>query len=181
MAIKVIDKKLAAAKAKKAAESAAKRAEQAAKKDAASSAKSKTGERTGEASHAPGQDGRQTSTDDVKRKLRNGAGTPQNGTSPSHSARSRATNGAKSAEEEPATQSTFEAPTFLKQLSTEVQLLMRLDHPNIIRLFQVIESEDECYVIMEYASGGELIDTLDPSIPLRKGISTLFSTARFCH
>ncbi|KXS21789.1 Pkinase-domain-containing protein, partial [Gonapodya prolifera JEL478] len=40
----------------------------------------------------------------------------------------------------------------------EVQLLMRLDHPNIIKLFQVMENEDECYVVMEYAPGGELID-----------------------
>ncbi|KAI8801467.1 kinase-like domain-containing protein, partial [Cladochytrium replicatum] len=39
-----------------------------------------------------------------------------------------------------------------------VQLLMRLDHPNVIKLYQVVENEDECFVVMEYASGGELIE-----------------------
>ncbi|KAJ3034559.1 Map microtubule affinity-regulating kinase, partial [Rhizophlyctis rosea] len=50
------------------------------------------------------------------------------------------------------------APSFVSQLQLEVQLLMRLDHPNVIRLYQVMETEDECFVIMEYATGGELIE-----------------------
>ncbi|KAJ3341274.1 MAP microtubule affinity-regulating kinase 1 [Gonapodya sp. JEL0774] len=50
------------------------------------------------------------------------------------------------------------APGVVKALQGEVQLLMRLDHPNIIKLYQVMENEDECYVVMEYAPGGELID-----------------------
>ncbi|KAI8818471.1 kinase-like domain-containing protein, partial [Fimicolochytrium jonesii] len=33
-----------------------------------------------------------------------------------------------------------------------------LDHPNVIRLYQVMETEDECFVVMEYAQGGELIE-----------------------
>ncbi|KAI8899953.1 kinase-like domain-containing protein, partial [Globomyces pollinis-pini] len=37
-------------------------------------------------------------------------------------------------------------------------LLMRLNHPNIIKTFQVIETDEECYVVMEYAKGGELMD-----------------------
>ncbi|KAJ3125508.1 Serine/threonine-protein kinase par-1 [Nowakowskiella sp. JEL0407] len=53
---------------------------------------------------------------------------------------------------------TGKTSSFVSSLQTEVQLLMRLDHPNVIRLYQVMESEDECFVVMEYASGGELID-----------------------
>ncbi|KAJ3177047.1 Map microtubule affinity-regulating kinase [Gaertneriomyces sp. JEL0708] len=49
-------------------------------------------------------------------------------------------------------------PAFVSQLQLEVQLLMRLDHPNVIRLYQVMETEDECFVVMEYAQGGELIE-----------------------
>ena len=33
-------------------------------------------------------------------------------------------------------------------LSKEIELLMRLDHPNIVRLFQVIETQEEYYVVM---------------------------------
>ncbi|KAI9105242.1 kinase-like domain-containing protein, partial [Phlyctochytrium arcticum] len=51
-----------------------------------------------------------------------------------------------------------ETPTFVSQLQLEVQLLMRLDHPNVIRLYQVMETELECFVVMEYAQGGELIE-----------------------
>ncbi|TPX60237.1 hypothetical protein PhCBS80983_g01904 [Powellomyces hirtus] len=49
-------------------------------------------------------------------------------------------------------------PTFVSQLQLEVQLIMRLDHPNVIRLYQVMETEEECFVVMEYAQGGELIE-----------------------
>ncbi|RKO94681.1 kinase-like domain-containing protein, partial [Blyttiomyces helicus] len=45
-----------------------------------------------------------------------------------------------------------------KEAQEALQLLMRLDHPNIIRLYQVMETEDECFVVMEYAQGGELIE-----------------------
>ncbi|KAJ3106347.1 Map microtubule affinity-regulating kinase [Phlyctochytrium bullatum] len=51
-----------------------------------------------------------------------------------------------------------EEPSFMSTLQLEVQLLMRLDHPNIINLYQVMETEDECFVVMEFAAGGELID-----------------------
>lgn len=39
-------------------------------------------------------------------------------------------------------------PSFITGLQLEVQLLMRLNHPNVIRLYQVIETDEECYVIM---------------------------------
>jgi serine/threonine protein kinase len=36
--------------------------------------------------------------------------------------------------------------------------MMRLSHPNIIKIFQIMDSEEECYVVMELAKGGELMD-----------------------
>ena len=39
-------------------------------------------------------------------------------------------------------------PEFVRGLQLEVQLLMRLDHPNIIKLYQVLDTDDECLVVM---------------------------------
>ena len=46
------------------------------------------------------------------------------------------------------------------QLFREVRIMKTLDHPNIVKLFQVIETEKTLYLVMEYASGGEVFDYL---------------------
>lgn len=48
--------------------------------------------------------------------------------------------------------------SFIEKLENEVQLLMRLDHPNVIKTYQVIDSEEECFVVMQFASGGEMME-----------------------
>lgn len=77
-------------------------------------------------------------------------------------------------------------PSFIASLQLEVQLLMRLNHPNVIRLYQVMETDDECYVVMEYASGGELLDHLTSKGKLnekeaRKYFRQLVSAMDHCH
>ena len=37
---------------------------------------------------------------------------------------------------------------------------MRMDHPNIIKLYEVFESENSIYLIMEECFGGELFDRI---------------------
>lgn len=74
----------------------------------------------------------------------------------------------------------------LSKLSKEVKLLMRLDHPNVIKLHQVIDTEAELYIIMEYASGGELIDYIAAKGQLseregRKFFRQLISAIDHCH
>eukprot|EP01136_Pigoraptor_vietnamica_P010156 Opistho-1_new@47449 len=48
--------------------------------------------------------------------------------------------------------------SYLSHLSKDVRLLQLLEHPNIIRLYQVIETDDEFYIFMQFAGGGEIID-----------------------
>lgn len=51
-------------------------------------------------------------------------------------------------------------PTSLQKLFREVRIMKVLNHPNIVKLFEVIETEKTLYLIMEYASGGEVFDYL---------------------
>ncbi|KAM8852919.1 MAP/microtubule affinity-regulating kinase 4 isoform 4-T4 [Synchiropus picturatus] len=51
-------------------------------------------------------------------------------------------------------------PTSLQKLFREVRIMKTLNHPNIVQLFEVIETEKTLYLIMEYASGGEVFDYL---------------------
>lgn len=48
----------------------------------------------------------------------------------------------------------------LKKIFREIQILMKLRHPHIIRLYQVMETEKMIYLVTEYASGGEIFDFL---------------------
>ena len=45
-----------------------------------------------------------------------------------------------------------------KLLSQEILCMERLDHPNIIKLYEVVDLLPRMHVVMEYAPGGELFD-----------------------
>ena len=42
----------------------------------------------------------------------------------------------------------------------EIDILIKIDHPNIIKLFDVFESQNSLYLIMEECYGGELFDRI---------------------
>lgn len=48
----------------------------------------------------------------------------------------------------------------LKKLQNEIDVLMKMDHPNIVKLYEVFESQNSLYLIMEECYGGELFDRI---------------------
>ena len=48
----------------------------------------------------------------------------------------------------------------LKKLQNEIEVLMKMDHPNIVKLYEVFESQNSLYLIMEECYGGELFDRI---------------------
>jgi MAP/microtubule affinity-regulating kinase len=46
------------------------------------------------------------------------------------------------------------------KLYREVRVMKMLHHPNIVKLYEVIETKSTVFLVMEYASGGELYDYL---------------------
>lgn len=47
-----------------------------------------------------------------------------------------------------------------ESLDNEIQVLRRLDHPNIVRLSDVFEDKSYVYLVMELVTGGELFDRI---------------------
>ena len=41
-------------------------------------------------------------------------------------------------------------------LETEIEILMQIDHPNIVKLFKVYDEEDHWCLVMELMEGGDL-------------------------
>jgi 5'-AMP-activated protein kinase catalytic alpha subunit len=44
------------------------------------------------------------------------------------------------------------------RVTREIKILKLARHPNIIQLYEIIETPKQLYLIMEYISGGELFD-----------------------
>lgn len=53
-----------------------------------------------------------------------------------------------------------QSPTVRERMKKEAQTLLRLDHPNIVKLLNYIEQDDGIYLIMEYVEGCSLEDYL---------------------
>ena len=51
----------------------------------------------------------------------------------------------------------------LDVLRSEVDAMRRLDHPNIVKLYETFEEGQEIHMVMELCTGGVLIDRLEQS------------------
>ena len=78
----------------------------------------------------------------------------------------------------------------IDSFNREIDILIKLDHPNIIKLYEVYENEDFIYIVMELCNGGELFDRIIKRTEMgnpftEKEAATIFkqlmSAVSYCH
>nr|KAJ0203423.1 hypothetical protein LSAT_V11C500253320 [Lactuca sativa] len=77
-------------------------------------------------------------------------------------------------------------PTMEPRLVREVAAMRRLNHPNILKLHEVLATKTKIYLVMELASGGELFTQLSrrgrmKEATARRYFQQIVSTLNFCH
>ena len=78
----------------------------------------------------------------------------------------------------------------LEKFRREIEILKKMDHPNIIKLYEVYESERSLYLVMEECKGGEIFDRIIRHIQEKKMYSEkdaaiifeqVMSCIAYCH
>jgi len=78
----------------------------------------------------------------------------------------------------------------LDKFRREIEIMKKMDHPNIIKIYEVFESERSLYIIMEECKGGEIFDRIIEHIQNKqmyseKDAANIFqqvmSCIQYCH
>lgn len=72
------------------------------------------------------------------------------------------------------------------RLEYEIDILKNLDHPNILRLYEVFEDKKYIYLVTEYCQGGELFDEIISRQRFNENdaatiVKQLLSAIAYCH
>ena len=67
----------------------------------------------------------------------------------------------------------------------EINILKKIDHPNIVKIYEFFITDDFYYILMEYCEGGELLDLINESdfteIQAAFIMYQIFSAINYCH
>lgn len=71
-------------------------------------------------------------------------------------------------------------------LTQEVDILSQVDHPNVVKLFEIFEDEAKFYLVFEIMKGGELFDRIveKDHFSEREAADTIrpiVDAIRYCH
>ena len=78
----------------------------------------------------------------------------------------------------------------LEKFQREINILINSDHPNIIRIFEIFESQRSLYIVMEECKGGEIFDRIIEHIQSKQMYSEkdaaemfrqVMSSIEYCH
>ncbi|XP_039118342.1 CBL-interacting serine/threonine-protein kinase 21-like isoform X2 [Dioscorea cayenensis subsp. rotundata] len=70
------------------------------------------------------------------------------------------------------------------QIKREISTMKLLNHPHIVRIYEVIATKTKIYLIMEYASGGQLTDRMCKGLTEREArryFQQLIDAVDYCH
>lgn len=75
---------------------------------------------------------------------------------------------------------------YLAKTYREIAILKRLRHPHITRLYEVLQSESMIYLVVEFASNGEVFDHLAANGRMKETeaariFTQLISAVQYCH
>ena len=73
-----------------------------------------------------------------------------------------------------------------ESMTTEIEILKQIDHPNIIKLYEVFEDENYICLVIELMEGGELFELFYEQKRFsedqaREIVKILIESIRYCH
>lgn len=73
-----------------------------------------------------------------------------------------------------------------EEVFNEFTLLKQMDHPNILKMYEILEDKEDYWIVTELCSGGELLDELEANGPLTEAGTALvlrqvLSSIHYCH
>ena len=66
-----------------------------------------------------------------------------------------------------------EDTTFVRRFRTEAQAIARLNHPNIVQVYDFGQDKGFSYIVMEHVTGGTLSDLLTEKVPLEEAVALI--------